>query len=234
MKSLIRSHTYSSRTDHDIEKRMKTCRSCTLAAKSPPVKFQPWSKNDIAWAKLCIDYVGPLNGLYYSCERLHQKAWGRPTSNVTISFLLELFAHFGHPEMAACDNGTVYREWFKRKRKHLLNILLPLDTTQVQSGWPKCSLILSREPLKSSTVWRQKNKEYSNLWVVTASLAKWLECSSIVLETWVQSQVTSYRKPLKWYMIPPSLILRNIRYISRIKWCNSGKGVGVLPYTSVL
>ena len=46
-----------------------------------------------------------------------------------------------------------------------------------------------------------------------------------VRETWVQSQVKSYQRLLKWYLIPPCLILSNIRYVSRVKWSNPGKGV---------
>ena len=30
---------------------------------------------------------------------------------------------------------------------------------------------------------------------------------------------------LKWYLIPPCLTLRDIRYVSRVKWSNPGKGV---------
>ena len=33
------------------------------------------------------------------------------------------------------------------------------------------------------------------------------------------------RMTLKWYLIPPCLILNNIRYVSRVKWSNPGKGV---------
>ena len=44
----------------------------------------------------------------------------------------------------------------------------------------------------------------------------------MVQETWVQSQVESYQK---WYLIPPCLTLSNIRYVSREKWSNPGKGV---------
>ena len=32
-------------------------------------------------------------------------------------------------------------------------------------------------------------------------------------------------KTLKWCLIPPWLTLSNIRYVSRVKWNNSGKGV---------
>ena len=34
---------------------------------------------------------------------------------------------------------------------------------------------------------------------------------------------------LKWYLIPPSLTLSNIRYVSRVKWSNPGKRVAPSP-----
>ena len=36
-------------------------------------------------------------------------------------------------------------------------------------------------------------------------------------------------KTLKWYLIPTCLTLSNIRYISRVKWSNPGKGVAPSP-----
>ena len=34
---------------------------------------------------------------------------------------------------------------------------------------------------------------------------------------------------LKWYLIPPCLILSNIRYVSRVKWSNSRNGIAPSP-----
>ena len=48
-------------------------------------------------------------------------------------------------------------------------------------------------------------------------------------ETRVQSQVESYQRPKKWYLMPPCLTLGIIRYGSRVKWCNLGKGVAPSP-----
>ena len=48
-------------------------------------------------------------------------------------------------------------------------------------------------------------------------------------ETWVQFQVVSYQRLLKWYLIPPCLTLTNVRYISRVKWSNPGKRVAPSP-----
>ena len=56
-----------------------------------------------------------------------------------------------------------------------------------------------------------------------------VECLPMVWETWVRSQVTSYQRLLKWYLIPPSFTLSNIRYVSRVKWSKPGKGVVPLP-----
>ena len=44
-------------------------------------------------------------------------------------------------------------------------------------------------------------------------------------ETGVQSQVKSYQRLKKWYLMPPCLTLIIIRYRSRVKWSNPGKGL---------
>ena len=48
-------------------------------------------------------------------------------------------------------------------------------------------------------------------------------------ETWVQSQVKSYQRLKKWYLMPPGLTLSIIRYGSRVKWSNPGKGIVPTP-----
>ena len=48
-------------------------------------------------------------------------------------------------------------------------------------------------------------------------------------EAWVQSQVASYQRLLKWYLIPPCLTSSIIRNVSRVKWSNPEKGVDPFP-----
>ena len=48
-------------------------------------------------------------------------------------------------------------------------------------------------------------------------------------ETWVQFQVESYQRLKKWYLMRPYLTLSIIRYGSRVKWSNPGKGVAPSP-----
>ena len=53
----------------------------------------------------------------------------------------------------------------------------------------------------------------------------WPSSSAMARETEVHSQVKSYWRLKKWYLIPPCLILSIIRYGPRVKWYNLRKGV---------
>ena len=44
-------------------------------------------------------------------------------------------------------------------------------------------------------------------------------------QTWVQSQIESYKRLQKWYLMLPCLTLSIIRYGSKVKWINPGKRV---------
>ena len=48
-------------------------------------------------------------------------------------------------------------------------------------------------------------------------------------KTWFQSQVESYQRLKKWYLMPPCLTVSTIRCGSRVKWSNPGKGVAPSP-----
>ena len=52
-----------------------------------------------------------------------------------------------------------------------------------------------------------------------------VECSPMAQKTGVWSQVESYQRPQKRYLITPFLTLSTIRYVSRVKWSNPEKGV---------
>ena len=68
-----------------------------------------------------------------------------------------------------------------------------------------------------------------NFRVLLRILAERLKCSPMARETWVQSQVKSYQRLKKWYLMPPCLTLSIIRYGSRVNWSNPGKGVAPFP-----
>ena len=56
-----------------------------------------------------------------------------------------------------------------------------------------------------------------------------VKCWSMVWETGVQSQVESYQRLKKWYLVPPCLTLSIIRYGPRVKWRNPRNGVAPSP-----
>ena len=64
----------------------------------------------------------------------------------------------------------------------------------------------------------------------TGSLAQWVESLLMVRKTRVQSQVESYKRLKKCYLIPPCLTISIIRYVSRVKWNIPGKVVA--PYST--
>ena len=51
------------------------------------------------------------------------------------------------------------------------------------------------------------------------------KCSRMAQETLVQSQVESYQRLKKWYLMPPCLAFSIIWYWSSVKWSNPGKEV---------
>ena len=57
---------------------------------------------------------------------------------------------------------------------------------------------------------------------MTNPLVKWVECLPMARETRVQSQVESYQRLKKWYLMAPCLTLNIIRYRSRVKLSNPG------------
>ena len=58
-----------------------------------------------------------------------------------------------------------------------------------------------------------------------------VECSLMGRENGVQSQVGSYQRLKKQYLIAPCITLSIIRYISRVKWSNLGISVVLSPTT---
>ena len=90
MKRWMRSYTYWPRMDEDIERVVKTSRSCAQAVKAPPIRYKPWLPSDIPGSRIHIDYAGPVNGFYYLVVVDSYTKWPeifkcrRPTAATTI------------------------------------------------------------------------------------------------------------------------------------------------------
>ena len=112
--SLMRSYAYWLKMDQDIEKMIREYKGCQLAAKTPPIKTQPWPKTDIPWTRIHIDYARPLKGYYYLVMVDSFSKWPEiykckhPTARNTIKALDEVFSCFGVPNTVVSDNGTMF------------------------------------------------------------------------------------------------------------------------------
>lgn len=100
--------------DQDIENMVNTCKGCALAAKAPLITHKPWPKTDRPWSRIHVDFTGPLEGFYYLIVVDSYSKWSEvlrcknPTTEATISYLHELFAHFEVVDCLISDNGTQF------------------------------------------------------------------------------------------------------------------------------
>ena len=72
------------------------------------------------------------------------------------------------------------------------------------------------------------------IYIYTSPLAYWVEGLPMACETGIQSQVESYKRLKKWYLIPLYLTLSIIRHVLRVKCSNTGKGVMPSPIPHVV
>ena len=79
-----------------------------------PAPLHPWSWPTHSWARLHLDFAGPVNGrMFLVLIDVHSK-WieaintASATSTAVIEELRSLFAKFGLPETIVTDNGTCF------------------------------------------------------------------------------------------------------------------------------
>ena len=105
---------YWPKMDQDIEDLVRHCKGCQLAAKSPPVRTQPWADMDIPWSRIHLYYAGPLNGYYYLVIIDSYSKWPEvfkykhPTATNMIRALNEVFSRLGVPNTIVSDNEAIF------------------------------------------------------------------------------------------------------------------------------
>ena len=77
--------------------------------------------------------------------------------------------------------------------------------------------------------WKGRLSCLTFIWLLLSEKENPNLCSLMIQETGVQTQVESHQRLLKWHLIHSSLTLRNIHYVSRVKWSSLGKGVAPSP-----
>ena len=115
MKSLSRMYVWWPGISADIEETVRGCTECQVNQATPPAApLQPWSWPTRPWARLHLDYAGPVQGkMYLILIDAHSK-WieafntTNATSSAVIDELRTEFARFGIPESIVTDNGTCF------------------------------------------------------------------------------------------------------------------------------
>ena len=112
MKSLARMYVWWPGVSADIEESVRHCRECQEVQSSPPVApLHPWKWPTRPWARLHLDFAGPLEGKYILIAVDAHSKWIEATctsstsSSAVIDSLCPLFARFGLPETVVTDNG---------------------------------------------------------------------------------------------------------------------------------
>ena len=117
MKALARNHCFWKGIDADIEKLVKSCRTCCDVKKNPVQTtthiWEPPSKN---WERIHMDYAGPFMGHNFFLVIDAKSKWPEifvdnqsSTSNSTIHHLEELFSRYGYPEYLISDNAKIFK-----------------------------------------------------------------------------------------------------------------------------
>jgi len=115
MKNLARSFVWWPGIDQDIEDMVKACVPCQRTRHlPPPAPLQPWEWPARPWARLHLDYAGPLLGhmllilVDAHSKWMEVKLVKTATSSTTIEHLRNIFATHGLPEMLVTDNASYF------------------------------------------------------------------------------------------------------------------------------
>ena len=115
MKNLARSYVWWPKMDSELETMVKTCTTCQSNRNAPAVApLHPWEHPPRAWARIHIDYAGPVDGkmllvivdAYTKWIEVH--VMSTSTASATVDRLRTTFATFGIPETVVSDNGTCF------------------------------------------------------------------------------------------------------------------------------
>ena len=115
MKSLARMYVWWPGMEKDIECAVSSCVECQMLQSAPPVApLQPWKWPTRPWARLHLDFAGPLFGKMFLVAIDAHSKWievfptASSTSAVVIEHLRTAFAQFGLPETVVTDNGSCF------------------------------------------------------------------------------------------------------------------------------
>lgn len=151
MKSRMRTKVWWPKIDKDVEKGIKTCKSCLqVSIPHPPEPMKRRQIPDRPWKDLAVDFLGPLpSGHYilvvvdYFSRYFEIKILTSITTKQTITELKEIFARFGIPFSLTADNGPQFRIINYEFRKFCEQFGITLYNTIPE--WPQQNGLVERQ-----------------------------------------------------------------------------------------
>ena len=160
MKALARMYVWWLGIVDDIEKTVRQCTECQMHQPAPPVApLQPWKWPTRPWARLHLDYAGPVKGkMYLIIIDAHSK-WieaiciPSATSSVVIEELKVLFVQFGLPDTIVTDNGTCFvsAEFKSYLKKNGIKQITSAPYHPSTNGMAERAVQIVKQGLKKST-----------------------------------------------------------------------------------
>ena len=115
MKTLARMFVWWPNIDQDIEKLVNTCSQCQQVRPSPPASpLQPWHWPTRPWARVHVDFAGPINGkmllivIDAHSKWIEAQLMTSTTTTATVEQLRIIFSQHGIPETMVSDNGPQF------------------------------------------------------------------------------------------------------------------------------
>ena len=115
VKQLARSYVWWPCIDNEIEKLIKSCKSCQQEQRVPTaVPLHPWIWPSQPWVRVYLDFAGPFMGKNFLIAVDAFSKWPEiiemtsTTAANTIRVLREIFTRYGLPEQLVSDNGPQF------------------------------------------------------------------------------------------------------------------------------
>lgn len=126
-KSLCRTFFWWPNIDADLELLIKSCDRCCRVLPDPkPSQLIPWRAEQSPWARIHLDYAGPIGGFYLLVvvdafsKWIEVETTKSPSAKFTVHKLRQLMSRYGLPETIVTDNGTAFKNFeFEQLTKEL-------------------------------------------------------------------------------------------------------------------
>ena len=231
MKSIARSYIWWPNIDSAIENLAKSCKSCAESQAAPAkLPIHSWSFPERPWQRLHIDFLGPLNGLYWLVIVDAYSKWpeaipfnSMPSTKEMLAKFRDIIARFGLPEEISSDNGPQFAstEFQNFCKINGIRSKLSAPYHPATNGEAERFVRTFKQAYKSfkSTNWKREAVSFLMSYRTTPHAATNRTPSEMLFGRNIRT---------KWDLLRPSIILKNAKHrgkevpafeIGDLVWC---------------